>query len=473
MRRMAAARRGVALAGSARDRRAAVPAAAALLLCTAAGCGMGSEPAPTLGKVTPAAGYADVLLGLSIAGSNFRPIYQFDARTGTSSIDPGGFRATLTPNTTGGPPIELQNVTWQSLQLLAAQLPAGTPPDWYDLTVRDPRGRSATSPRAFQSLGDDTTAPVVRIRSPLSGSSFAVGASVPIVVVADDGMGVIAALDVTMSSGSGAQQIYHCSVTGESNVSCAFTLPAPGTANNPDMLSIHVTATDAAGLVGDARAQFGLVRAPTFNSLSPNRGTTLGGTLVHIEAGALTSGLPEVRFDGVVAPLDSISTTAVDVLTPPHPLAVAVPVTLTIAGVTVRKEAGFTYVAPPLVRKILPASGPAAGGFRVTVIGDNFALGTTQIFLGTAPLRCMQYSNANRIDGFAPPGMGTQAVIADDAVAGNVPTATVPFQYLQDGGVGPVDAGPPPRGDGGGTSSFDGGHNFDASVYDAGCPRIP
>src|SRR5438874_2159436 len=126
MPRMPAARRGVALAGSARNRFAAVPATAALLLGAAAGCGMGSE----------------------------------------------------------------------------------------------------TATRAFQSLGQDTTAPVVRIRSPLSGSSFAVGASVPIVVVADDGMGVIAALDVTMSSGSGAQQIYHCSVTGAANVSCAFTLPA-------------------------------------------------------------------------------------------------------------------------------------------------------------------------------------------------------------------------------------------------------
>ena len=81
------------------------------------------------------------------------------------------------------------------------------------------------------------------------------------------------------------------------------------------------------------------------------------------------------------------------------------------------------------------------------------ALGTTQIFLGTTPLRCVQYSNANRIDGLAPPGMGTQAVIADDSIAGSVPTATVPFQYLQDGGIGPVDAGP--------------------TADDAGCPRGP
>ena len=405
---------------------------------------------------------------LSIAGDKFRPTYDIDARTGTSSIQGGGFRATLAPNVAGGTPIELENVTWQSLQLLAAQLPAGTPAGWYDLTVRDPRGRSSTAVRAFQSLGDDTTEPVVRIRSPLSGSSFAVGASVPIVVVADDGMGVIAALDVTMSSGSGAEQIYHCSVTGQGNVSCAFTLPAPGTANNPDMLTIHVTATDGAGLVGDARAQFGLVRAPTFNSLSPNKGTTLGGTLVHIEAGGLASGLPEVRFDGMVAPLAGISTTAVDVLTPVHTLAVAVPVTLTIAGVTVRKEAGFTYVAPPLVRTILPASGPAAGGFHVTVIGDNFAVGTTQIFLGTAPLRCVQYSNVNRIDGLAPPGMGTQAVIADDAIAGNVPSATVPFQYLQDGG-GPVNGG---GAQSNGSPQPDAG-SPDASAADAGCPRAP
>jgi large repetitive protein len=133
--------------------------------------------------------------------------------------------------------------------------------------------------------------------------------------------------------------------------------------------------------------------------------------------------------------------------------------------VTVRKEAGFTYVAPPMVRTIIPTSGPAAGGFRVTVIGDNFAVGTTQIFLGTAPLRCVQYGNANRIDGLAPPGMGTQAVIADDSIAGNVPTATVPFQYLQDGGVGPTDAGPATGG------SL--GLNLDAAAADTGCRGTP
>ncbi len=451
-----------------------MPPAAALLLGAAAGCGIGSEPTPSVDKVTPAAGYADAPVALAIAGENLRPTYQVDARTGTSSIEGGGFRATLTANAGTGAVIELQNVTWQSLHLLAARLPAGTPAGWYDLTVRDPRGRSATARRAFRSLGPDTAAPVVRIRSPLSGSSFAVGASVPIVVVADDAMGVIAALDVTMSSGSGAEQIYHCSVTGDANVSCAFTLPAPGNANDPDMLSIHVTAIDGSGLIGDARAQFGLVRAPTFNSLSPKAGTTLGGTLVHIEAGGLKGALPEVRFDGVLATVDGISTTAVDVLTPPHPLAVTVPVTLTIAGVTVRKEGGFTYVAPPLVRTILPASGPAAGGFHVTVVGDDFAMGTTQIFFGTAPLRCVQYSNANRIDGVAPPGTGTQAVIADDSVAGSVPNATLPFQYLQDGGVGPAD---PARtqADGGASAGPDASqaHAAEAANDDAGCPRGP
>src|SRR5437764_3392570 len=123
MRPMAAARRGVALAGSARDRFAAVPAAAALLLGAAAGCGMGSEAAPVLGKVTPAAGYANGPLSLSIGGDKFRPTYQIDARTGTSSIEGGGFQASLTPNG-GGAPVQLQNVTWQSLALLAAQLPA-------------------------------------------------------------------------------------------------------------------------------------------------------------------------------------------------------------------------------------------------------------------------------------------------------------------------------------------------------------
>jgi hypothetical protein len=444
MARMPAARRG---------------GATALLMGAAAGCGLGAQPAPALTGLAPAAGYSDAPLPVAIAGSGFRPTYEIDARTAAATVDVTGFRATLAPSDASAAPVELEDVVWQSPGLLAGRLPAGAPAGWYDLTVRDPRGVACSLPRAFQALGPDTTPPLVRIVSP-SDQVFAVGAPVPVVATANDGQGVIAAFTATMTSGSGASRSYDCAVTGESMVSCAFTLAAPGAANTPDMLTIDVVATDERGQTGEARAQFGLVLAPTFDSLSPAAGSTLGSTVVRIEGGGLMSGPADVRFDGLPATVQSWGAHYLDVVTPPHPLAMTVPVTVTIAGVTVRKDAGFTYVAPPLVRRIVPTTGPAEGGFPVTVLGDNFAPGTTGILFGTEPLRCPRYQNANRIDGLAPPGSGIVAVSADDTVSGNVPHATIPFPYLDDdGGAAPPDGG---VADGGATATTD-----------AGCPVTP
>lgn len=435
--------------------------AAVLLLGAAAGCGLGSQPIPAVSSLMPAVAYNNAALPLAIVGTGFRPTYQVDARTGAASIDPGRFRVTLTASgVTGGAVVTLQDVLWQSEELLAAQLPAGTLPGPYDVTVTDPRGRvSVALSRGFQSLGADMTPPLVRIVSPPTGAIFAVGASVPIVATADDGAGTVTALTAVMSSGSGAQQPHDCPVTGEATASCAFTLSAPGAASTTDKLTIHVTATDDAGQVGEARAQFDLVRAPAFNSLSPTSGSTLGRTQVRIEGAGLMQPGVEVRFDGMPAEVQSQSANALEVLTPIHLLAGTVPVTVTIAGVTVGKDAGFTYVAPPLVRTIIPTSGPAAGGFPITVIGDNFVAQTTQIYFGTAPLRCVKYGNGNRIDGIAPPGVGTQAVIADDSVSGSIPNGTVPFRYVQDGGTDPYDASA--------------GADPDGGAADAGCPGGP
>lgn len=396
--------------------------------------------------MTPASAYNDAPLAVAISGDGFRPTYGIDAHSGAAVIDPGGFTASLSPSAGTSPPIPLAGVTWQSLGLLAAQLPVATPAGSYDLIVHDPRGRTSTLTKAFQSLGADTTAPVVRILSPVPNTIFAQGATVPVVVVADDGSGTVTALDAVLSSGSGAIRAYHCAPTGQAVVSCAFSLPAPALASNPDMLTIDVTATGSGAQTGAARGEFALLPAPTFNSFDPPQGSTGGGTPVHITAGNLVQDRTQVTFDGVPATVvdwvhsggdNGGEIDGVDVLTPEHPMPGPVIVAVTVAGVTVKSGSRFTYLAPPFVREIIPASGPAAGLFPVTVIGDNFAPGTTAIVFGSALLRCAQVVNANRIDGLAPPGTGTQAVYARDDNGGIQPGATVPFQYLQDGGSGP------------------------------------
>jgi hypothetical protein len=441
--------------------------AAALLLGATAACAGPREPAPSLSAVMPSSAYNDAPVALTLEGDDFRPTYQVDARSGSATLDTLGFRVWMTPSgVSGASRIDLTSVLWQSLQLLAAELPAGTPPGPYDVTVADPRGRSWTQPLAFQSLGPDLAAPQVRIVSPPANASFAVGAQVPIVVIADDGAGAaVTGLTAVMWSGSGARQPYTCPVTGQSTVTCAFTLTAPGAASTPDQLIIEVTATDAAGQIGDARGQFDLVRAPAFNSLSPTAGSTLGQSQVFIEGAGLMQRNVDVRFDDLAATIVGLGPNSLQVSTPPHPMPGTVSVSVTIAGVTVRKDNAFTYVAPPVVRNVVPSSGPASGGFPVTIVGDNFLPQTTQIYFGSAPLRCPRYSSSNRIDGIAPPGTGTQAVIADDSIAGIYAGKMMPFRYyVQDAGLEALDGGP--NGDAGSLAP-------DAGADDAGCPGAP
>jgi hypothetical protein len=120
-------------------------------------------------------------------------------------------------------------------------------------------------------------------------------------------------------------------------------------------------------------------------------------------------------------------------------------VTLTSGGATAALAGPFTYLAPPIAREVSPASAPAAGFVPVAIVGDNFTH-STEITVGDNPLLCPVLINANRIEGYVPPGMGTAPITAYDPIAGGQPGAAVPFFYLADGSDGSVtaDAGAPP-----------------------------
>ncbi len=65
----------------------------------------------------------------------------------------------------------------------------------------------------------------------------------------------------------------------------------------------------------------------------------------------------------------------------------------------------------------------AAGGTPVSIIGDNFRAGATAITFvaddaSGADLLCPVHRGPNRIDGYAPAGSGTVAVVATDPIGG-------------------------------------------------------
>ncbi len=126
--------------------------------CAAAACGDRSRPLPIPESVSPASGFANTELALTIRGSGFAPRVVSDFnRTGASGLDPT-FTATL-----GG--VALTGVALQEDGSLTATLPAQLGPGLYALVVTDPVGATGTLPDAFLAIGPlagfrfDTIAP--------------------------------------------------------------------------------------------------------------------------------------------------------------------------------------------------------------------------------------------------------------------------------------------------------------------------
>ncbi len=435
-------------------------ATAAVLLGAAAGCGVGAEQPAALHQMTPTAAYSDASLTATIYGQGFRPSYRFDAVSGNAGVDINSFGATLTAN----PPVaqgdsnagsfDLTSVVWESAGILGAEVPAGIPTGAYDLVVRDPSGRVARLPGAFVSLGPDTIAPLVTIATSAQGGMVGANAPVALVVTADDGLGQLAGLQVTIGTATVSLPMQVCPITGGSTVSCPFTFAAPTPASNPDTLFIDAQATGSGGLTAEARLTLQLVPAPVPTGIAPAVGTTVGGTLVTLSGSDFIAGSTELAFDGQAATISQVTSTGITAFTPPH-LAGAAVVTVTTGGATTTLTSSFLFVNPPSVREIEPASGPSAGLIPITIVGDSFTP-TTEILFGGAPLVCPTFVNSNRIQGFVPPGSGTAAVVAYDLAGDYLPGTNVAFQYVEDtaAGAANVDAGasdaaPPAVSDGG------------------------
>jgi hypothetical protein len=407
-----------------------------LLLGAVAGCGLGAEPPAVLGQMTPAMAYNDAPVATNIYasmdGGAFRPAYQFDTMAGSAEVEVSGFSATLVsgaPSTTGPNSFALDEVTWVSGGILTAIVPPGLPGGQYDLIVGDPRGHSALLARAFTSLGMDTTPPTVSIETPMDGQLAGANAPVDVLVLADDGYGILTDLRVTITAGTAAPSTQVCSLTGGSSTWCRFSFPAPAPTADGEMVSIDAQATGSGGLIQTAHAAMPLVPAPVPTGISPNAGSTQGGTAVTVSGADFVVGATTVAFDGQVARLYQFTSTSITAVTPRHAAGPAI-VTVTTAGATATLTGPFTYLPPPTVREVSPASGPASGFTPITIVGENFRAATTVITFDGRLLVCPSFLNANRIEGFTPPGMGTEMVEASDALGSSLPGADVPYGYL-------------------------------------------
>ena len=148
--------------------------------------------------------------------------------------------------------------------------------------------------------------------------------------------------------------------------------------------AVTVVVTNTGGLNGSLTNGFTYVNSPTVTSVSPNSGTTAGGTAVTITGTNFATGAT-VTFGGTAATnVVVVSSTSITATTPAHAAgAVTVAVTNT-GGLNGSLANGFTYVGTPTVASVSPNNGPTGGGTAVTIAGTNFAAGATVTFGGTA-----------------------------------------------------------------------------------------
>ncbi len=252
------------------------------------------------------------------------------------------------------------------------------------------------------------TTPAVTGISPSSGPT-AGGAGVTIT-----GSGFTGTTSVTIGGASAT------SVVVVNDTTITATTPA-GTVGAKD-----VVVTNSAGS-GTGTGLYTYVAAPTVTGISPNYGSTAGGTNVTITGTNLT-GATSVTIGGAAATSVVVVNPTTITATTPAGTAGAKDVVVTTAGGTGTGTSLFTYIAAPTVTGISPNSGPTAGSTNVTITGTSFT-GTTSVTIGGAAATSVVVVNDTTITATTPAGAaGAQDVVVTNAVGSG--TGTGLFTYI-------------------------------------------
>lgn len=233
-----------------------------------------------------------------------------------------------------------------------------------DVTVVNPSNETATLAGGFTFDPPKTinTAPVISEISPnsggisggtsvlISGTNFQSGATVT--------FGGIAATQVSIQ----ANQI-------------AAATPA----HNSGIVDVKVTNPD--GQFDTATGAFTYVGL-TITDVTPNVGSTVGGTLVTITGSEFNSGTT-VFFGGVQGTgVVILSSAQLQVTAPAHVSGVVDIEVRNTNGQNAFLVGGFTYEPPPTITALSREVGSAAGGTRLTITGTGFFSGIKVFFGG-------------------------------------------------------------------------------------------
>jgi hypothetical protein len=249
---------------------------------------------------------------------------------------------------------------------------------------------------SFTTSGTPPQSPTVTAISPNSGPSSG-GQAVTIT-----GTGFLAGATVSIG-GSPANNV---------NVASSTSITATTPANSSGPVSVVVTNTD--GRSGTLNNGYSYIPPPTVSGISPNSGTTSGGTSVTITGTGFLSGAT-VNIGGTAATnVVVVNSTSITARTPAHTVGAVNVVVTNTDGQSGTRTNGYTYTSPnpaPTVTGILPTSGTTNGGTSVAISGTGFLSGAT-VSIGGAAATNVIVVNSTSITASTPAhAIGTVSVV--------------------------------------------------------------
>jgi hypothetical protein len=347
--------------------------------------------------------------------------YQAPAAPTVTAVSPssGSTGGSITTHVTGTSFTDASAIYFGSLPALSftvnsdTQITALVPPQvagTVDVVVVDPTGASARS-SADHFTYVAAAVPSVTGVSPNTGSG---AGGTPVVLTGTALTGASA-----VSFGTTAAT----SFTVVSDTSISVTSP-PHAAGQIDITVTTPTGTSSTS----AADQFTYTAPaqPTVTGVSPNTGTTAGGTTAYVSGTAFTAAL-SVAFGSTNAPSFTVLSDALLAVVVPPQAAGTVHITLTTYGGTSSTSSAdqFTYsnAAQPAVTAISPTSGPVAGGTVVTVVGSAFT-GATGVKFGATAASSYTVNSDTSVTASSPPGSAGTVDVTVSTYSGTSATSS-------------------------------------------------
>ena len=169
-------------------------------------------------------------------------------------------------------------------------------------------------------------------------------------------------------------------------------------------------------------SSFTYIAPPNITGITPLIGSTTGGTSITI-TGTNFTGATSVTFGGIAATsLSIVDSTTITCITPARATAGAVGVIVTTGGGPSNTFASFTYILPPNIKSMTPASVSRVGGTIVTITGTNF-IGATSVTLGGLNATSFNVVNGTSIT-FITPERTTGGMVSVIVTTGGGPSNT-------------------------------------------------